>query len=219
MLQLSFSGETSHSASANQLLKDAYPQTLRHAALLALALMVLVFAVWPPVIIQPYRLPVEETRITEIDVISTAPVRLPRTVRGLSEAGPAPVFEPALLNEMPPLMSMTDLGLASEGPAIAMPRPPEPIFVDFHTQPELRNRAVPAYPEMARELGLNGMVVIDALVGTEGRVLQAIVVSGVHPILDKSALRAALDSRFEPARQRQQPVPVWVRLPYDFKMF
>jgi protein TonB len=82
--------------------------------------------------------------------------------------------------------------------------------------PEIVQQVRPVYPEMARELRLSGTVLVDVLVSSDGHVLDMVLNQSAHPLLDEAALRAARDSVFRPARQGQQPVSVWVTLPYRF---
>jgi TonB family protein len=47
---------------------------------------------------------------------------------------------------------------------------------------------------------------------------RAEITQGVHPILDQAAKAAALRCRFTPGTQRTIPVPVWVAIPYRFRL-
>ena len=106
-----------------------------------------------------------------------------------------------------------------------MPPPPQTgggagnNFVAFDTKPEIVSYAPPQYTEFAREAGLEGLVLVDVLVGTDGRVKVARIQKSVHPVLDKAALDAAQKCRFSPGKQRNIPVEVWVTLPYSFVLF
>jgi protein TonB len=91
-------------------------------------------------------------------------------------------------------------------------------FVASSAKPRLVAQARAAYPEIARRSGIEGTVVVQALVNVEGRVKKAVIVQGAHPILDKEALLAARKCRFTPARQREMKVEVWVAIPYRFRL-
>ena len=93
--------------------------------------------------------------------------------------------------------------------------PPPTTYVLHDIEPEVLTRVVPTYPEMAIALGVSGKVRIRALVGRDGRVSEALVVSG-DPLLGEAALEAARRTRFAPASADGHPVAVWVVLPYDF---
>lgn len=77
----------------------------------------------------------------------------------------------------------------------------------------------PVYPEIARQLGHEGDVVVEALVDRDGSVADVrILKSSGNPELDKSALAAARLAKFTPAKQRDMPVRVWVSIPYRFRL-
>jgi TonB family protein len=54
----------------------------------------------------------------------------------------------------------------------------------------------PAYPEIARQMNLSGVVRIELLVGADGIIKQSRVLGG-HPILADSALTALKDWKYE----------------------
>jgi len=55
----------------------------------------------------------------------------------------------------------------------------------------------PAYPVIARSMGLGGEVVLEAVISTEGRVEKLHVISG-HPLLQQAAIEAVKDWRYKP---------------------
>jgi len=85
-------------------------------------------------------------------------------------------------------------------------------------EPQLKFHVKADYPEIARRAGLEGTVMVHVLVDRNGRVDRAEVTRGVHPILDQAAKTAALRCRFTPGTQRTIPVPVWVAIPYRFRL-
>ena len=72
------------------------------------------------------------------------------------------------------------------------------------------------YPEIAVKLGIEGRVFVLVFVDREGRVRRAKIAKGVHPLLDESALKAAMKLRFSPAYQRDKPVALWATVYFDF---
>lgn len=74
------------------------------------------------------------------------------------------------------------------------------------------------YPEMARRAHLEGRVVIQFIVDEKGRVVDPVVLKGVHPMLDEAALKALRQVQFTPGRQRTKPVPVRMSLPVMFRL-
>jgi TonB family protein len=59
-------------------------------------------------------------------------------------------------------------------------------------------RVQPSYPDLARKMGISGIVKIEITVAPNGTVKDARVVGG-HPVLAGAALDAAKKWRFEPA--------------------
>lgn len=74
------------------------------------------------------------------------------------------------------------------------------------------------YPEEARRQGIQGRVVLDFLVDTEGRTQNVRVLKSLHPLCDSSAVAALRRTRFVPGRHNGQPVPVRMRLPVRFQL-
>lgn len=74
------------------------------------------------------------------------------------------------------------------------------------------------YPEEARRQGIQGRVVLDFVVNTDGRTEMIEVAESLHPLCDSSAVRAVRQTRFVPGRQRGEPVPVRLRLPVRFQL-
>jgi TonB family protein len=60
-----------------------------------------------------------------------------------------------------------------------------------------KNKVQPAYPDLARRMGISGAVKIEVVVLPNGTVKTARVVGG-HPVLANAALDAAKKWRFEP---------------------
>ncbi len=77
----------------------------------------------------------------------------------------------------------------------------------------------PDYPELARKAGIEGKAIVEAIIDTDGSVLEAkIFKSSGNPMLDEAAVAAARRSRFTPAKQRDMFVRVRVNIPFDFKL-
>ncbi len=91
--------------------------------------------------------------------------------------------------------------------------------VEYSEPPVLVKEVKPAYPEIARDSGLEGDVVLLVYVDAAGRVRNAVVRSSPGlPALEDEAKKAALKCEFEPARQQGQPVGVRYSLVMQFKM-
>jgi TonB family protein len=60
------------------------------------------------------------------------------------------------------------------------------------------SRPSPSYPEIAKKMHLAGVVKIEVVVGTDGRIKDTKVIGG-HPILVEAALEALHDWKYEKA--------------------
>jgi protein TonB len=93
--------------------------------------------------------------------------------------------------------------------------------VTFHsgmTRPQILHRTEPRYPEVARRLHKQGVVVVEAEIGRDGLVRSARAVSGLGFGFEESALAALQTWRFTPATLNGQPVAVYYRLSVAFKL-
>jgi protein TonB len=75
----------------------------------------------------------------------------------------------------------------------------------------------PAYPQLARQARIQGVVSVQVLIDEQGRVISATPVSG-HTMLTAAAQRAAMQARFRPTLLSEQPVKVSGVITYDFKL-
>ncbi len=75
------------------------------------------------------------------------------------------------------------------------------------------------YPEIAKENGVQGRVILQFLVGKDGKVSDVKVVRSVDPSLDKEAIRVVSSSpRWKPGQQRGKPVKVRYTFPVIFQL-
>ena len=75
------------------------------------------------------------------------------------------------------------------------------------------------YPDIAREAGIEGTVVIQAFIDDKGRVKDTVVLSWITKnCLDQAAGEAIRKTRFKPAKQRERAVGVWISIPVNFKL-
>lgn len=105
------------------------------------------------------------------------------------------------------------------------PRPPPDLapdafkgdYVRVDTLPVVAKRIRPDYPSVARVMELSGVVVVQALVGKDGAVKDAFVITG-HPVFRDDALEAIWQWRFRPGIYHGEPVAVWVAIPVRFTL-
>ena len=95
------------------------------------------------------------------------------------------------------------------------PGPGDYVYVE--ELPEAITRVPPSYPDAARQEKVQGTVMLQVLVGKDGRVHDAKVVKSIGP-LDDAAIAAARQWVFKPALSKGQPVAVWVAVPMKFTL-
>jgi len=111
---------------------------------------------------------------------------------------------------------------AVPGPIVGIPQPPiahlaavAPPRVSRPMQGYLIHRVEPIYPSIAKIAGVQGAVLIKALISTEGKIEQAQVVSG-SPWLSKAALDAIQQWRYRPYYLNDKPVEVETEITVTF---
>jgi protein TonB len=159
---------------------------------------------------------------------NTPPVQLesgpPELLAPAEEALRQWTFRPLLVLDRPvqsiAMVSITFGGAGATptapapGPAAGtLPRFGEYVFTE--ELPEVITKVQPAYPEGARRSGVQGVVVVQALVDRDGRVVDTRVVKST-PLLDDAAVGAVRQWVFKPARTKGLPVAVWVAVPVKF---
>ncbi|RKY82159.1 hypothetical protein DRQ07_02055 [candidate division KSB1 bacterium] len=77
---------------------------------------------------------------------------------------------------------------------------------------------VPFYPEKLRKKGIEGIVIVDILVNTEGEVDSVKIISNTSKSreLEKYAKSAAYKTKYIPAKLGGDIVPFWLRRSYTF---
>ncbi|MGL4363990.1 MAG: energy transducer TonB [Bacteroidales bacterium] len=75
------------------------------------------------------------------------------------------------------------------------------------------------YPESASENGIQGRVIMQFTVATDGRVVNVKILRGIDPALDKEAARVIASSpKWTPGKQRNKPVRILYTLPVIFTL-
>lgn len=72
------------------------------------------------------------------------------------------------------------------------------------------------YPTAARGRNLNGMVVVAAMVNTDGFADEIVIVQSSHDVFDQTAARAVKCLRFQPGQVHGAPTRMWVLVPISF---
>jgi protein TonB len=71
---------------------------------------------------------------------------------------------------------------------------------------------------MAKAAQLEGDVILQVVVGTDGQVSGVTVVKSVHPLLDDAAKKAVLRYQYRPGQRNGVPEPTTIRIAVSFRM-
>lgn len=111
---------------------------------------------------------------------------------------------------------------ATQVPYVEPPPPPAPTPAPKKTivaggvlNGKAISKPTPEYPAIAKAARAQGTVVVQIVVGEDGRVMSASAVSG-HPLLQQAAVAAARQARFSPTLLSGQPVKVSGVITYNF---
>ncbi len=148
---------------------------------------------------------------------------------------PRPVVPVAVPNDEIIESEIIDLDAELDLGASLMELPPPPpveieqeeeeeeVFVVVEQMPELIGGIASVqkhitYPEMAMKAGIEGRVVVQFIIQTDGTVKDPVVVRGIGGGCDEEAIKAVKKAQFVPGRQRGKPVQVRFSLPISFKL-
>lgn len=149
---------------------------------------------------------------------------------------PKPAVAPQPLPQEPVLPEPVRADPAKADPASSADDAPLPDQKTFSTDPATETAPTdqariqasvplyhlnppPTYPAVARRRNYQGTTLLDVLVDSQGRAAQVRVnQSSGFAILDRSAVTAVRQWRFEPARRRDRPVEMWVQVPVKFEL-
>jgi len=112
------------------------------------------------------------------------------------------------------------LGSRVGGLAEAPPPPPPsmPIRVGGQIKPPTRIRNVqPIYPQIAQSARVQGVVILEATIGRDGKVAQTRVLRSI-PLLDQAALDAVRKWEYEPTLLNGVAVPVIMTVTVNFTL-
>lgn len=113
------------------------------------------------------------------------------------------------------------------------PPPPTPVTEEEEEEPEIfvvvetmptiiggteKLYSILDYPEIARQAGIEGMVVIQVVVMPDGKPSQPFVARSAGDILDKAAAEAVMKLDFSPGKQRGKAVMVRMAIPIRFRL-
>jgi protein TonB len=130
---------------------------------------------------------------------------------------------PVLTNDstVPPGLGLPDgKGHAKEG---TLTDTPDPVVDDLPlhltaemSRPQPLRPILPRYTEVARRAGVQGTVVVEAIIDEEGRATDVRILRGLPMGLDRAAVEAIQQVTFKPAMMGNRPVKVYFTLTVNF---
>jgi protein TonB len=100
-------------------------------------------------------------------------------------------------------------------PAASQPAPVAGITTNVEQHQRLAEAIPPSYPALAQHMNVQGSVVLQALIGADGRVQNLRVTSGPQ-ILAAAAQQAVREWQFKPVYQNGQPVETRATITVNF---
>ena len=192
------------------------------------------------VVIGAFKVPLRNSETAEIKMLEQEVVELEDIVQTKQLVKPPPPPRPPVPVEVPndELIDDETLDLdASLDIAEVLDIPPPPpdteaseddfdeneIFVAVEDSPEIiggiaRLQSLVEYPELARKAQLEGMVVVQVVVNTDGSPSDPQVLRSAGAVLDKAALEAVMMLSFKPGMQRRRAVRTLMAIPVKFQL-
>jgi len=124
----------------------------------------------------------------------------------------------ATQTEMSQMSPIADIGPGGDSLVVTEIPEVDPGFDEFvavEIEPVAIVQVKPEYPDIAQRAEVEGTVYVKVLVDKEGKVKKAVPVEGPE-IFYEEAIKASMQWVFKPAIQHDQPVSVWVVIPFRF---
>ncbi|MDP4199873.1 MAG: energy transducer TonB [Bacteroidota bacterium] len=130
------------------------------------------------------------------------------------------------MNEPAPQAAVQSNGPVQAAPDLHINQPVEEAepskdeFIDVSQEPEPITPIEKQiqYPEVAKRSGLEGKVVVQALIAKDGHVEKAEVLKSDYDVFKQPAIDAMLKAKFTPARQNGTPLRIWITRTIIFKL-
>ena len=134
---------------------------------------------------------------------------------------PEPSFDLEFQNAQPPgVVGGVDTidQVIGDPPRVEVAPPPRPVPVGgVIRRPQKLRDVPPVYPQIAQLARVEGIVIVEATIGVDGRVMDARVLRSVQ-MLDNAALDAVRQWEFTPTLLNGVPVPVIMTVTVQFRL-
>jgi protein TonB len=90
---------------------------------------------------------------------------------------------------------------------------------EVDSKPKIIQQTRITYPSMAKKNNVEGRVVVNVLIGTNGKASKMeIVESEPEGVFDENAMKSLKNWKFRPGIKGGELVPTWVKIPLSFKL-
>lgn len=109
-------------------------------------------------------------------------------------------------------------GVTAFAPVAVQPTPPGAVRVGGAVRQPMKTRHVnPVYPPIAQSARVQGVVIVEAVIGADGNVQDARILRSI-PLLDEAALDAVRQWAFTPTLLNGAPTPVIMTVTVQFSL-
>jgi len=194
------------------------------AAMIVVPLMIVGVVPKPPSMMAFVELP-------EPPLLPPPPMAPRREKAPMVETAAAPLEPPSEIRAEPNIQSGFERDVLYDDTIVVMtggvPEPPPPripavsdapLRIGGSIHPPQKTKDVrPVYPPIAQSAGVQGFVIIEAVIGPDGSVRDAKVLRSI-PFLDQAAVDAVRQWQFTPTLLNGQPVPVIMTVTVQFTL-
>jgi protein TonB len=158
--------------------------------------------------------------IREFEMVKHPPISDGAPIEAPKGFAPEPVRMDQPVNDVPGIIggSIEDASTALAPPPPPKPIPPVPVRVGGAVRTPVKvGGADPVYPAIAQAARVQGIVIIEATIGADGRIINARILRSV-PLLDQAALEAVRSWEYTPTLLNGVPVPVIMTVTVSFTL-
>ncbi len=117
------------------------------------------------------------------------------------------------------LLATPHLILAQDAPKDGQSLPPPVRIANGVSAPKPVYTPNPEYTKAARKAKLQGTVIVQTIVDTDGHTRDTTIVRGLDEGLNENAIKAVNQWTFQPAMKDGQPVPVQINVEVNFRLY
>lgn len=141
-----------------------------------------------------------------------------RTREASSLSGPGKRPDKTVKPETNEITGQAQAGISGESPDSDSPMFDLTKLPELADRDSLRDKLERYYPPEARRAGEEGLVMLEVVVSSSGRIIESKVLKSEPMIFAESAIKICQELLFSPAYLGSRPVAVKIRLPIRFEL-